>query len=205
MTSPRTLKLTPPAEPPGLQARAMDNLQFIRDTMEQAGSFTAVSGVGMVLVGVLAVCTALVVGRLPSMHAQILAWSAVAGVAAAVSTAATVRKARAARMPVLSGPGRKLLLSFSPPMLVGALLTVVLIRARMDGILPGVWLLLYGTAVVVGGAFSVRIVPVMGGCIMLVGAVALFTPPTLGNLFMAIGFGGTHLLFGTLIARRHGG
>jgi hypothetical protein len=183
----------------------MDNLQFIRDTMEQAGSFTAVSGVGIVIVGVLAVCAALVMGRLPSTHAQILAWNAVAGVAAAVSIVATVRKARAARMPVLSGPGRKLLLSFAPPMLVGALLTVVLIRAQMDGILPGVWLLLYGTAVVVGGAFSVRIVPVMGGCIMLVGAVALFAPPALGNLFMGIGFGGAHVLFGTLIARRHGG
>ena len=183
----------------------MDNLQFIRDTMEQAASFTAVSGAGMVAVGALAVVAALLVGRLPGARAQILAWTAVAGIAALVSVLATVRKARAARMPVLSGPGRKLLLSFSPPMLVGALLTVVLVRAQADGILPGVWLLLYGTAVVAGGAFSVRIVPVMGACIMLVGAVALFASPALGNLFMGVGFGGTHLVFGTLIARRHGG
>ncbi len=183
----------------------MDNLQFIRDTMEQAASFTAVSGAGMIVVGVLAVLASLLVGRLPSAREQILAWSGVAGVAAVISIVATVRKARAARMPVLSGPGRKLLLSFSPPMLVGALLTVVLFRAQAGGILPGVWLLLYGTAVVAGGAFSVRIVPVMGACIMLVGAAALFAAPPLGNLFMGVGFGGAHLLFGTLIARRHGG
>jgi MFS family permease len=205
VTSPRILKIVPPAEPPGLQARAMDNLQFIRDTMEQAASFTALSGIGMLLVGGLAVVAALLVGRLPTAREEIIAWIGVAGVAAVISVVATVRKARAARMPVLSGPGRKLLLSFSPPMLVGALLTVVLYRAGAEGLLPGVWLLLYGTAVVAGGAFSVRIVPVMGACIMVVGAGALFAPATLGNLFMGLGFGGAHLAFGTLIARRHGG
>jgi hypothetical protein len=108
-------------------------------------------------------------------------------------------------MPVLSGPGRKLLLSFSPPILVGALLTLALLRAQYVDVLPGLWLLLYGTAVVAGGAFSVRIVPVMGGCILLVGAAALFASPALGNVFMGIGFGVTHLIFGILIARRHGG
>ena len=205
MTTVRPLKLTPPDEPPALQARAMDNLQFIRDTMAQAASFTAISGVGIVLVGTLAVVAAALVGRLDGADAQVLAWIGVAGVAAAVSTVATVRKARAAGMPVLSGPGRKLLLSFSPPMAVGALLTVVLVRAGAEALLPGVWLLLYGTAVIAGGAFSVRIVPVMGACIMVVGAVALFGAPSFGNLFMGIGFGGMHLLFGALIARRHGG
>ena len=205
MTTVRPLKLTPPDEPPALQARAMDNLQFIRDTMAQAASFTAISGVGIVLVGTLAVVAAALVGRLDGAHAQVLAWIGVAGVAAAVSTVATVRKARAAGMPVLSGPGRKLLLSFSPPMAVGALLTVVLVRAGAEALLPGVWLLLYGTAVIAGGAFSVRIVPVMGACIMVVGAVALFGAPSFGNMFMGIGFGGMHLLFGALIARRHGG
>ena len=205
MSTVPSLKITPPDEPPALQARAMDNLQFIRDTMAQAGSFTAVSGMGIVAVGALAVAASLLVGRLADARVQVLAWCGVAAVAAAISTVANVRKARAARMPVLSGPGRKLLLNFAPPMLVGALLTVVLVQVGMETLLPGVWLLLYGTAVVAGGAFSVRIVPVMGGCIMLVGAGALFAPPALGNLFMAAGFGGAHLVFGTLIARRHGG
>jgi hypothetical protein len=201
----RTLSLVKPAEPPALQARAMDNLQFIRDTMEEAASFTAVSGVGIVTVGALAVAASLLVGRLGTARAQVLAWIAVAAVAAFVSALATVRKARAARVPVLSGPGRKLLLSFLPPMVVGALLTAVLFDAQFVGILPGLWLLLYGTAVVAGGAFSVRIVPVMGACIMLVGALALFASPALGNVFMGLGFGAVHLVFGTLIARRHGG
>jgi hypothetical protein len=207
VTTVRPLKIAAPEEPPALQARAMDNLQFIRDTMEQAASFTAVSGVGIALVGVLAlaVAGALAAGVLPRAHDQIVLWMAVALIAMAVSASATVRKARAARMPILTGPGRKLLLSFSPPMLVGALLTAALLRTGDVGLLPGLWLLLYGTAVLAGGAFSVRIVPVMGACIMLVGAVALFASAALGNLFMGLGFGVGHVVFGTLIARRHGG
>ena len=98
------------------------------------------------------------------------------------------RKARRAEEPLLSGPGRKFALSYSPPILVGILLTIVLYRAGLHTTLPGVWLLLYGTAVVTGGAFSVKIVPVMGVCFMLLGATALFAPAAWGNYFMAAGF-----------------
>ena len=37
------------------------------------------------------------------------------------------------------------------------------------------------------------------------GALALFAPPTWGTALMAIGFGGLHLVFGLIIARRYGG
>jgi len=115
------------------------------------------------------------------------------------------RKARRAETPLLTGPGRKFALSYSPPILVGVLLTVVLYRAGMTDALPGTWLLLYGTGVVTGGAFSVKAVPVMGLCFMLLGAVALFASASLGTYLMAAGFGGLHIIFGIIIARRHGG
>jgi hypothetical protein len=85
------------------------------------------------------------------------------------------------------------------------MLTVVLWRGQMANALPGTWLLLYGTAVVAGGAFSVRIVPVMGMCFMLLGAAALYAPAAWGDYLMAAGFGGLHVIFGVIIARRHGG
>lgn len=192
-------------EPPALHARAMDNLRFIRETMERASSFTAVSGWGQVAIGVTAVGATLVASQQPSIQSWLVVWVVEAVLALLISIAAMSRKARAAEMPLLSGPGRKVAFSLSPPIIVGALLTVVLYRAGLTGAIPGVWLLLYGTGVVTGGMFSVGIVPVMGLCFMFIGAVALFCPPAWGNYFTATGFGGLHILFGIIIARRHGG
>src|SRR5467141_3478784 len=116
-----------------------------------------------------------------------------------------VRKAYAVNDPILSGPGRRFGLSFLPPMVVGGLLTVALYRAGLWHALPGTWLLLYGTGFVTGGAFSVRIVPLMGICFMLVGALALSGRRAWGNGLMAAVFGGLHIGFGIIIARRYGG
>ena len=188
-----------------MDTHAADNLRFIRETMERAGSFTAVPGWGGVAIGVTAVVAALVAARQTTPHAWLATWLIEGLLAVGIAAIATVRKARAAKMPLLSAPGRKFALSFSPPLLVGALLTPVLYYAGYLAVLPGMWLLLYGTAVVTGGAFSVRVVPVMGLCFMGLGAVALFSPASWGNWFMAAGFGGLQIVFGFVIARRYGG
>jgi hypothetical protein len=183
----------------------MDNLRFIRETMERAASFTAVSGWGAVVVGITAIIAALVAARQSSMEAWLATWLIEALVSLAIFTCAMARKARTANTPLLSGPGQKFALSFAPPMIVGALLTVAVYQAGFFSIIPGMWLLLYGTAVVTGGAFSVKVVPVMGTCFMLIGAIAIFCPARLGNYLMAAGFGGLHIVFGLIIARRYGG
>ena len=205
MASVTPLHRAPQSEPPALHARAMDNLAFIRDTMEAAGSFTAVSGWGMVAVGIIATIAAMIASAQNSPLESIYVWMAAAVLAPCVAVWAIVRKARRAHMPLLSGPGRKFILSFSPSMLVGALLTIVLYRGGLMNTIPGMWLLLYGTGVVAGGAFSVRIVPVMGICFMLAGTLALFTPVLWNDWIMAAAFGGLHIAFGIAIARRHGG
>jgi hypothetical protein len=183
----------------------MDNLAFIRDTMEAAGAFTAVSGWGMVAVGIIATIAAVIASAQQSQLQSIYVWLAAAVLAPVVMLWAIVRKARKAHVPLLSGPGRKFVLSFSPPMLVGALLTIVLFRAGLVATIPGMWLLLYGTAVVAGGAFSVKLVPLMGFCFMLAGTLALFTPQPWNDWIMAAAFGGLHIGFGIPVAWRHGG
>jgi hypothetical protein len=191
--------------PRPLHDRALDNLQFIRSTMERAGSFTAVPGWGMVGVGATALAASVLAWLQPTVELWMAVWLGAAVVAMVIGGWAMARKAHRVNDPILSGPGRRFGLSFLPPMVVGGLLTIVLYRAGLPHVLPGVWLLLYGTGVVTGGAFSVRSVPVMGMCFMLLGAGALFTPVWLGPWLMPVGFGGLHIVFGLVIARRYGG
>ncbi len=193
------------ASPRPLHDRALDNLRYIRQTMERAGSFTAVPGWGQIAVGATALAAALVAARQPTPELWLATWLGEAIVALAIGGWTMVRKAYAVDDPILSGPGRRFWLSFLTPMAVGGLLTVVLYRAGLWHALPGTWLLLYGTGFVTGGAFSVRVVPVMGLCFMIVGAVALLGPPAWGSWCLAAGFGGLHVAFGGIIARRYGG
>jgi len=199
------LAQTPPEEPPALHDRAMDNLRYIRETMERASAFTAVPGWGQVAIGATALAATYLAAQQPNAKAWLLTWLTEAIIALLISGWSMDRKARATGTPLLSGPGRKVAFSLSPPMAVGALLTVVLFRAGLTNAIPGMWLLLYGTGVVTGGMFSVSVVPVMGICFMVLGAVGLFAPAVWGNWLLAAGFGGLHMVFGIIIARKYGG
>ncbi|MGD0923130.1 MAG: hypothetical protein ABSA70_15410 [Terriglobia bacterium] len=183
----------------------MENIRFIRETMERSTSFTAVPGKGGVAMGLTALIAVAVATRTSTAGTWLATWAVEAAVAFTIGGWAMARKARAANLPLLSGPGRKFALSLSPPLLAGALLTVALFQFGLARALPGTWLLLYGAGVVTGGAFSVKAVPLMGVCLMALGAAALFSPASWGNAFLAAGFGGVHIIFGALIARRHGG
>ncbi len=194
-----------PADPVAIEARAIDNLQFIRETMERAGSFTAVPGIGGIGMGATALFAALIASEQASRDAWLTIWLGEAMVALGVGVWAMLSKARSARLPLLSAAGRKFAFSLAPPMMVCALLTVVLYVRGAADLIPGVWLLMYGTGVVAAGSFSVRVVPVMGMCFMAVGVGALCSPASWANWYMAAGFGGLHVVFGIVIARRYGG
>jgi hypothetical protein len=204
MPSAGPLRSRPPA-PVAIDAHAADNLRYIRETMERAGSFTAVPGWGGVAIGFTAVAAAWLATRQGTPQGWLAVWLSEAVLAIAIASGTIARKARQAKMPLLSGPARKFALGFAPPLLVGALLTAVLFRAGPAPVLPGMWLLLYGTAVVTGGTYSVRVVPVMGLCFIVLGAAALFSPAGWGNAYMAAGFGGLQIVFGVVIARKYGG
>ncbi|HUC54334.1 MAG TPA: hypothetical protein VMR90_09825 [Candidatus Cybelea sp.] len=196
---------SPQREPIPIDARAADHLRYIRETMESAAEFTAVPGWGGVAMGVTALVAAWAASRQATPRAWLAVWLMEAFVAVAIAAPAAATKAHRANSALFSGPGRKFVLSFAPPIVVGGLLTFVLYHAGVLAALPGVWLLLYGTAIVTGGAFSVRVVPVMGLCLMLLGGASLFTPAAWGDAFMAAGFGGVQMAFGWWIARHYGG
>jgi hypothetical protein len=187
----------------------MEDLRYIRRAMERAGSFTAVPGWGGVAMGATALSAAWAAGRLPGPPEQptrwLAVWMAEAAVAGAIAVAAAAWKSWRARLPLISGPGLRFAAGFVPAMAAGAVLTAVLLHAGASALLPGLWLLLYGTGIAAGGSASVRVVPMMGLCFMAAGAAALFVPGMRPNLLLAAGFGGIHIIFGAIIAVKHGG
>jgi len=192
-------------QPVALDDRARDNIRFIRETMERAGSFTAVPGWGGIAMGITALGAAAIASRQSRAGIWVLVWVAEAVIAISIALWTTISKARVVSTSLFTGPGRRFVYSFAPPLFVGGLLTFLLVRIGYMDAIPGVWLLLYGTGVVTGGAFSIRVVPLMGLCFMVLGTVALFCPPSWGNIFLAAGFGGFHIVFGAVIARNYGG
>lgn len=185
--------------------RAMDNLRYIRETMERATPFTGISGRGEMAIGATALIACVIAAQQPTFKSWLAVWFAEGLISVLIAGWSMDRKARSLHMPLFSGSGRKVVFSLAPPVIAGGVLTIVLVRAGLPTAIPGVWLLLYGTGVITGGMFSVRAVPVMGLCFMVLGAIALFTPPAFANWFMAVGFGGLHLLFGAIIVRKYGG
>src|SRR5438445_5452831 len=136
------LAQTPSEDPPALHDRAIDNLRYIRETMERASAFTAVPGWGQVVIGVTALVATYIAAHQPTARGWLGTWLAEAIISLLIAGWLMDRKARRLGTPLLSGPGRKVAFSLSPPMVVGALLTVVLFRARLTQAIPGMWLLL---------------------------------------------------------------
>ena len=192
--------------PEPIHAHAADNLRFIRDAMSRATEFTAVPGWGGVAMGVTAGVTAIISGPPDDSLRWVTIWFADAAVAAAIALVTMTRKARRLGAPLSSAaPAFRFALGYVPPLVAGMVLTPVFATMGLMARLPGCWLLLYGTAVVTGGAHSVRVVPLMGICFMALGVIAFAAPASWGHWLMAAGFGGLHIGFGLVIARRYGG
>ena len=188
-----------------LPPRAADDLRFIRETMERSAAFTAVSGWGQVLLGLTALAAAWLAARQAAPFAWLRVWLAEALLAVAIGLLSCTWKANLRGLPLFSGPARKVIFGLAPPLIAGAFLTFALFRSGSVSALPATWLLLYGAGIMTGGSYSVPIVPVMGICFMVLGGLTALAPAAWSTYFLAAGFGGLHIIFGTIIARRHGG
>ena len=193
--------------PQAIHEHALDNLRYIRETMERAGSFTTIPGWGGVAIGATAGIACAMAQRASSLDPRLWArlWLIEAAIAATIALVTMWRKGRRASVDFASAPARRFFVSYFAPIVSAALVTVVLIRAGLFGALPALWLLMYGASFVSSGAFSIRVIPIMGICFMILGAAAAFVPLAIGNLLMGAGFGALHLIFGFIIARSYGG
>lgn len=185
--------------------RAEADLRFIRGAMERSGSFTAVPGVGGIVMGAVALAAAAFAAPVSGTREWLVIWVATACVAMAVGVVAMRRKAARQGVALLQGPGRRFLLCLCPALFAGAVLTSAILKIDRADLLPTAWLLCYGAGVTAAGAFSTRIVPLTGAAFMGLGAIAAIAPSAWGDLLMAVGFGGVHVASGIVVARRHGG
>lgn len=192
-------------QPVNLSDRAIENLRFIRETMERSTHFTAVPGYGGMLMGVTAIAAAYIGAQQIYRRDWLIVWLTEAGLAFAIGLLAMWQKSKIAKVSLISAPARKFAFGFLPPLVAGTAITLGLWRYEHYEMMAPVWMLLYGAAVVTGGAFSVRVVPVMGWLFIGVGASAFALPASFGNILMGASFGLLHIVFGLIIARRYGG
>ena len=205
MPDPRPCRRTPRRPPVPLEPEALDHLAVIRQTMERSSTFTAVSGWGYCAMGATALVAAPIAMRQATTEAWLAVWLAEALTAVTLALVAMHWKAAKLGTHLMSVSGRRLFIGLLPALFAGGVMTVALLRAGDPRQIPGLWLLLYGVAVMQAGAFSVRTIPVMGAVFVVAGAIALPMPWWWGNFMLAAGFGLLHIAFGAYIARRHGG
>lgn len=191
--------------PANIGERAMDNLEYIRETMERSAVFTSVPGYGGALMGLTAVGASFVAGGQTDSRMWLATWLAEALLAFAIGLLAMWQKSKLGNTPLRSGPAKKFALSFVPPLVIGIFLTFGLWRFGFYEAMVPMWLLCYGAAVVTGGAFSVRLIPLMGVMFMTLGGIGLIVPTGFGDVLMAAGFGIIHVVFGIIIGVRYGG
>jgi hypothetical protein len=193
------------AQPESVGSHAAENLRFIRHAMERSSTFTAIPGIGGVVMGVIALAAAAMAARQPTGDRWLLTWLCAAALAAVVGLIMMARKARVARVPLTGSNARRFGLGMAAPFVAGAAITYELWAVRNFTVMAPAWLLLYGAGLLTGGQFSVPVVRLIGVCFMVVGLAAILTPHEWRNAWLAIGFGGLQIGFGTYIARNHGG
>ncbi|MGI8640748.1 MAG: hypothetical protein ACR2MG_12490 [Pyrinomonadaceae bacterium] len=191
--------------PVNIGDRAFDNLKFIRETMERSTHFTAVPGYGGIFMGVTAIAAAVIANFQPLIRDWLIVWFIEAVLAFAIGLFAMWQKSKITKSSLFSVPAKKFAMSFLPPLICGVFITLGLWRFGHFEVMIPVWILLYGAAVVTGGSFSVRVVPIMGWCFIALGAIAFFLPTGFGNSMMGLSFGVLHIIFGIIIARKFGG
>jgi hypothetical protein len=197
--------VAPDRSPRSVSSQAADNLTFIRSAMERSSAFTAIPGAGGVAMGVIGLVAAGVGARQPTPDRWLATWLGAAFCAAVVGLVAMTWKARRAAMTLTGTTARRFALGMAAPFVAGAAITYELWTTRTFTAMAPAWLLLYGAGVLTGGMFSVPVVRGIGLSFMAAGIAASLTPHDWGNLWLAIGFGGLQIVFGTYIARHHGG
>jgi len=189
-----------------LHDRAEADLAFVRAAVERSAYFSAVPGVAGIAMGISALAAAPLAAMQPTQQRWLGVWIGEAVIAGVIGAVGIVWKARRRRVPLGVGPARRFALGLVPPIIAGGALTVACVRDSAWSLIPSVWLLCYGIAVLGAGAVSAtRVVPMLGAAFVAAGMAAIASPDAWGDAYMALTFGVGHAVAGFIIARHHGG
>ena len=190
--------------PAAIESRALGTLAYIRASIESSSSMD-VPGMAGIVMGIIGLLAAIVVS-LPRWAAHWLGiWLAAAAVAFLLGGALVARQIVQRGHTRYLGPARKFLLCLCPALFAGAVLTQVCVTAGMANVIPGMWLLLYGCAVLsastVTTAGIARLICIMGAIFVALGLMTFALPATAHTAMLGLGFGVLHIIFGFLIGR----
>jgi hypothetical protein len=190
--------------PVPIESRALGTLAYIRTSIESSGSM-AVPGMAGIVMGIIGFGAAIVASLPLGTPHWLGIWLIAAALALVVGGAMMAREAAQSGHARYLGPVRKFLLCLCPALVAGAVLTLVLWRAEVTNLIPGVWLLLYGCAVLSASTVTIartmRLICIMGVLFMLLGLLAFASPPGVHTVMLGMGFGALHSIFGLLIGR----
>jgi hypothetical protein len=188
-----------------MHERAAESIEFIRETMVRSASFTAVPGQGGVVMGAIGVIAAVIASRTSDSRAWLATWLIAAVIASPIGLTATIVKARRNHVALWSASGRRFMQGFLPALVAGAALTWALVAAGRVELLAATWLLLYGAGILAGATASIPVLTWLGAEFMVLGIAAVATGGRWPDLWLGAGFGGLQMVYGVIIARKHGG
>jgi hypothetical protein len=191
---------------PGAARDASKDLERIRSLMDRATEYSHLSGVSILLSGVLAVagvasCRVLGIDFNLPAHADLLAvvWGGVFGLAAIQGVAFSVANARRKAEPAWSPLTRQVVTAMLPALFVGAALTGYGLSTGQIDLLPPCWMLAYGSSLMGLGLFAGWRIRLAAVAFLLLGAASLFLWKDQGLVAMLASFGGLHLLLGAWV------
>jgi hypothetical protein len=196
---PRQLGPTP------IDSGAVENLLYIRQTIEAAHTFTTVPGKGCIAMGITALAAVALESYPPLAPYWLAIWIGAAAIACASALWFMEQKAHAQGLSLRRAVARRFFMTLAPAFLSGAILTAALVGRVDRELITGTWLLLYGTGLTACGLFAVPAVFTAGVAFMALGTATLWLPPGSSHVVLALGFGGIHLALGAVIVRHHGG
>jgi hypothetical protein len=191
--------------PVPIESRALGTLAYIRTSIESSSSMD-VPGMAGIVMGIIGVLAAIVVSVPRLAPHWLVIWLFAAPVALLFGGALVARQIARRGHTRYLGPARKFLLCLCPSLLAGAVLTWVLWTTRMTSLIPGMWLLLYGCAVLSASTVTIagiaRLICVMGALFVALGSMTFVLPTTVHTAMLGLGFGVLHIIFGILIGRQ---